>query len=284
MAHTKISVLTENCFRGYLVFTKELSSIMDYWNIGGTGTTAVRHGFCVTRVITTYSPIWMSTMVGTMLTKPSLALVTSIPAVTTRVDTLTSKVRTVFGLTLFSEEDMIENHVQDALFWIVGFLNTMSIAITFGVWSPLLLLFAAAVGPFCLFFNSLIVRFSHQLGSDQMLHYKLAFELMTQVPTKHFGAWTITCLMISTLCALYDYGFGCGSWILFGVCLLGYIATKKMCAHRQSLLACSKDEIVFMAAPHHVIFNDKQMSEANGRGQSTIIHFDHYDHRGHCVE
>ena len=105
------------------------------------------------------------------------------------------------------------------------------------------------------------MRFTRDLGSDQILHYKMAFELKAQVPTKHFGLWTITCLAISTLCALYDYGFGCGSWIVFGVCILGYIVTRKICANRESLLACPKDEIQFVRIPQRVTFKKDHVGE-----------------------
>lgn len=200
-------------------------------------------------------------MVGVMLLRPSRMLLSNIPAVESTLQSLENKARAIFGMDPLSVADKIENHVGDALTWIVGFLNAMSIAIVYGVWSPILLLFAAAVGPFSLLASSLVMRFTRDLGSDQILHYKMAFELKAQVPTKHFGLWTITCLVISTLCALYDYGFGCGSWIVFGVCILGYIVTRKICANRESLLACPKDEIQFVRIPQRVTFKKDHVGE-----------------------
>ena len=75
-------IFEESCLRYYLKFAPSIDKVMDYWDIGQTGVDAYRRGFCLSKLVSVFSPVWCMDICLTVFVTPSIDMLLACPTYT----------------------------------------------------------------------------------------------------------------------------------------------------------------------------------------------------------
>lgn len=233
-----ISDFAESCFRMYLYLSPDLKKISDFWEMNEIGVCfdgnafteskmqvdGFRAGFCVTKTVTTFNPVWLSNMIMCMLLTPSISMVKQFPIYRRAVRKVQKKLR----LQEQSHTETVEAAVLDLEYVVAEFLLNITVGIGFSLWSPILLLFSAALSPLHLLgfqiSQELDRKFAAHSQSQRFLYKtfctQLAGQIKSPTPNKLIGVLAVTILQVSMACTMFDYGFGVSAWCVFFLCII----------------------------------------------------------------
>eukprot|EP00656_Telonema_subtile_P012155 TRINITY_DN16103_c0_g1_i1.p1 TRINITY_DN16103_c0_g1~~TRINITY_DN16103_c0_g1_i1.p1 ORF type:complete len:467 (+),score=98.36 TRINITY_DN16103_c0_g1_i1:95-1495(+) len=224
-------LLDENCLRYYLKFSPNLLKIMEIWEIAMTGASAYRHGFCLSKVIYVYAPIWHITAALDVLLLPSVMVL--------QATSLYEKVRCFvqsklpFWKAVEGQDEQLENQVKAAQSRVATVLSAFCVGVGFGVWSPTLLFFLALQGPTFLFASLLVDAL---LQARDQSHHKLthpesfcrrAVDLVKVPLPRWLPTVGLVALCVCTTLVFLDFGFAVASWVVFWVPLIPYWAYQR---------------------------------------------------------
>ena len=136
----------------YLKFSEPIRKIMVYWGLGMEGVDAYRQGFCLSKLVTTFTPIWLLDMANSVFLTPSIMLLMSTPQYQQaieklRKDGLRFLPRRCMRAASENAQDRVDKIAEDAMTTIATVMVRLTTSMTFGLWSPLLLLIACGLAP-----------------------------------------------------------------------------------------------------------------------------------------
>lgn len=209
--------------RKYLAFSEPIREIMVYWNQNMQGHSAYRRGFCLSKLVTGFSPIWLLSITQSVFLSPCIMLLTATPQYTKVMKWVT----TCLGRSEATAQEKLDQLVDDSIAIIAGVLVNLTTTVAFGLWSPLLLLITPGMPPMLYF----VLSFCDALNPS--FEARLASRLKVPVPNHVMVVLCIGSLLMSIAFVLIDFGFGISSFLLFSVCIALNIAWGVV-QHRQA--------------------------------------------------
>ena len=122
------------------------------------GASAYRSGFCLPKVVSTFAPVWISSLAIRVLTTPMIIILMHYP----RIEIGVLKLKDKLGLPPKTLDTAINDEVDSSIDLIASILSTLTIGMAFSVWDPQLLFFASILCPIVSISFEIVHLIQHQ--------------------------------------------------------------------------------------------------------------------------
>ena len=78
-------------------FATDIDNILGYMGVNQRGASAFREGFCLTRIVRGYSPVWVTGSIIYCFITPSMGCIMASPQVRQVIARITSRVNSILG-------------------------------------------------------------------------------------------------------------------------------------------------------------------------------------------
>lgn len=207
------------------VCADEIDAIMTYWGMTARGFSAYRAGTCLPRIVTTYGPIWLTTVLNGMMLNPAILMLKAMPEFKKALVCIQQLLHLVR-----EDEKPIQEQLDDLSkveqYIASTILANITISSSFGLFTPLLMVFSSL--------QPLLYQLAYGIcdimqqqtkqvtGEPSLFLQHLVVRIKTPVPTKLFGRLVSSTFWCMLLLVLFDFGFSPGSWVLFLCYTAGY--------------------------------------------------------------